>query len=605
MNKNEDKQRRRTLTLGGGQCAFAGFGQGLVDCALLNHFNHLDPDMRFKPFLDLFAEQVGLPASWSVFIDYVKAHLNPPGDLQSLLARLLRKLLVRLREQRNQASEGELASLQAAFMDALRKFLNLPVHEGGFRGDDIYHRHAFVVAKFQALIAEYFSDFDKDDLKIALSPGNQLLTAEQAIVLDLYHNVLPVANLELLEWYGADGDRLFTRAMADEMQYAGDPELEMLARFWGVTFKVERTQAGRKFVHTINGDFGSVDMQLFTADEIRLLKNFRVVDPVEHEGRLTFLENDRNTLLLRLADIENAKALGVLWVSWQGGNRYLPKELRESIVVPEFWSEDLQKELLVRDILVMEKNQLFFPTEVSDKEFYLRLCPFKSEQDRVKILKLWNENYKPRPEIRCANDNAIHWEYLQPVGYPWEALVTVPPQVHVFDFVDSLGITFFGAANGALVEDFNLPDRPVRNELSWSPIMLHADDLTNDLLYGLSKWRDKERLFYHRICCILIEIARDGVISKEHAFLLLNPKKTFEQMHPGVTLYRDEHYANMVTFRSCFYLQILRSAYEQIITDLPAAEQAITSLILTATQKARDDYVAALQGYQKVCTAIV
>jgi hypothetical protein len=159
MKKTHNIERRRTVTAGGGLCAFAGFAQGLVDHALLGNLNQLAISGQFQLFLNIVAEQMQCEPQWPAFVSYLRQHLDSPGDLQLALAKVLRSLVVELRRQgKAPMSEGEKHALQAAFSDYLYHRFKLPMQEN-FRGDDIYCRHSFCTRLFLLFNSRIFSKF--------------------------------------------------------------------------------------------------------------------------------------------------------------------------------------------------------------------------------------------------------------------------------------------------------------------------------------------------------------------------------------------------------------------------------------------------------------
>lgn len=579
----------RMQTIGGGQCAFGGFAQGLVDHALAERFEQQAETGAFQPFLNIFQEFSDCEANWPAFMRYLRANLEQPMELQRTVAKSLRKLLVHLREQQPVVTDGELEVLQGAFAVYVRQALGLPNAERGFRGDDIYSRHQFMMNKIQQIFTDNFSDFEKAALKEIFTIPSKDLTSDQSELLEIYNNVLAAAQSELLEWYKEQGSAQFTRAMSDDTAYAGDLELKILAKFWGVSFKVERTQNGDKFIHTICVNYGHIKAADFTDEEIRMLKNFGIVDrATEIDGYLSFTENQREVVVSRLADIVQAEQLMGFWESWKE-NRNLTADLRSALELSEDFSEGDIAELLARDLLVRSKGKLYFPVEVSDEEFRIRLRPF-TVNSRQRILKLWDDNYRPAPEIRCANDNAIHWEYLQPDGSLWTALVPVqPPTMESMSSLLRAGARSEGSNSYAP---------------NWQQIQKDAHDLIINLNEGMPCLTQFEQAFFEKVCQKLYAIVQDGVVTKENALCLLAPKRAFKLANAGKKMGLSDNFSELCMFRDLHYFPVLAATYEQLIDNYSAAGESLKYIVDQLNQNGQQELANGIKSYTAVIQAI-
>lgn len=564
----------RVPTIGGGQCAFGGFACGLVDHVLLNQFDARANSGHFQSFLDIFRQETGCDATWPAFKNYLRQNLNLPMELQRSVAKSLRKLLVQLRYQQHSVSEAELEVLRCAFAVFVRQELNLPNRETGYRGDDIYSRHKFMMDKFSELLSE-FNDFDAVTLAEALALSPVQLNQGQSDLLEIYNNVLSASQVVLVNWYIEMGCKLFTQAMADDSAYAGDLELTILAQFWKVTFKAERTHGGHKFVHTIHADFGRINSANFTEQQIRLLKNFGIVDRREdNEGYLLFFENTRETVRSRLAEILHADMLDVYWQSWQE-NRAKPQEQRTPLQLSNDFTDEMRRQLFARDLLVRHKGEIYFPVELSDEEFRLRLRPFTQDEQR-QILQYWDEQYRPAPEIRCANDNALHWEYCQPEGYPWQNLRR--PVLPTLPSMSSL------LSSGAKVECA---------DPRWAPLQNDAYDLQQSLLCAENEFDEFELAFYGEICKKLDEIIKHNVITKSKALLFIQP-----------SVKDSSSRNNLCIFRQIYHCKILAAAFEELIDNLSAAKKSLQFIMDKLTQHDQAALAKNFLGYAELLQAI-
>jgi len=181
MQRSSESKLIRRETAGGGLCAFASFAQGLVDHALLGHFDAQAASGRFQPFLKIFADLTKdekdpknqCKANWPDFTNYLRQHLTPPKALQVLLAKALRRLLVQLRQAGPGVTEGELQALQVTLRSYIAKNAGIRSQESGFRGDDIFSRHKFILMKFEELRQKHFGPLVVEAQKAPCSTENQ------------------------------------------------------------------------------------------------------------------------------------------------------------------------------------------------------------------------------------------------------------------------------------------------------------------------------------------------------------------------------------------------------------------------------------------------
>lgn len=579
-SKAEIKYTRR-LTVGGGLCAFAGFGQGLVDYALLGRFDEPAAAGRFQQFVAIFADVVkdgkNPPiANWQDFITYVRGHLTPPGTLQIQLAKALRRLMVELRKVGPGVTAGELEHLQSAFQGYVAKKLSLIENDN----EDIYSRHDFIRAKFDELAAKHVATIDEmftaelQEIEATIQDEAVKEVARAELKATAADRLQEICQPELVEWYRNEGYEKFTLGMAKDDAYAGDLELKILGRFWGVTFRVERTpRGGQLLVHTICLDFGWLNVNELSPGEVILLKDLCIVDRHSDPYRpdsLPLLEMTEASLLARVAPIEPTNEIIAVWDAWQKENAHLKSADRKPVVIPAHWGEAAKNELRVRNILVKSNGQFYFaPQHEMNKERFLQLLvPFATEGDSQRIIALWKAHYKEAPEIRCANDNAVHWVYCQPAGFPWSSLQSDAP---VFS-------GFSGFFTGATVA-------AALSVTAQNLIKKDATDTLKAIEDDLCNRNVAERQFYKdHVIPKLKKIADSGRVTSDGAIRLLNPELVFKITQNGAVLTGSDESDSLdmlQIFCRMYYFNVLSAAHEQVISNVPNLRKDFNSIIMS------------------------
>jgi hypothetical protein len=385
-----------------------------------------------------------------------------------------------------------------------------------------------VTSKFQQLIDYNFAEFDFVALREILNRDAEHLQEEEFVLVELYHQLLNSAKQELVQWYQAEGYGQFTHAMAGDAAFAGDLELKILAQYWRVTFKVERKHGNNKFIYPIYGLFGQLPLAGINESEIRVLKNLKLIDRnSEAPDSLPFLEMDEATLVARCAEIEHADEVHAIWMSWHEENKNKARIHRQPIELPDDWSEPERLELFERDILEKYGNCIYFILEISEEELLRRLRPFPLAERRQQIVDLCRVHYRAAPEIRCVNDNAMHWEYLQPEGYPWQALKSAEPQRQVCIFGGVSMATLMGNNDFdalSLEEAFSTD----ANGAEWSSMQIDANATLMVIRQRLRIVNNISPEFSQRLMQKLQEIIDYGVITKRDASLLIDPIEYYQ-----------------------------------------------------------------------------
>lgn len=367
----------RVSAKGDGNCAFNAFILGLCQPDTLNQIERVfksekqNIEIALQRFIKKASEILEVTPENFVTLknELLRLRQNEPEKLQKKLAPILRNLACDLLLKDTTKQEN----LGVSLLSAYDGFIN-----PGARGvveDDVFLVHPFIREKFQEL---------KD-----MTP--RLPESEEDLALTI--------------WWRKAGYTKFIAEMRRNAENSGDIELAPLAQYFRLSLQVTRQD---RFTYQMYRDYGSLpatvvlDLNEKTRED---LYNRGIVDhPSNPEQKQLPLNLDRETLDRRLGAVPDHKTV-LAYIESQ------PEQMKET-PVPRTWSTECLDELKERGIICSASEAHGTLKFNMNKEAARNGCIALPAPVCAAILS--HSRKEPLPEVLLVNDNAIHWDFMQP-----------------------------------------------------------------------------------------------------------------------------------------------------------------------------------------------
>lgn len=403
---------------GDNNCAFNAFILGLLNSQVLDQleqqFFHdgLDINQVLATFIKAASNKLSVENTWAAIRKKLLALSK--DNQQTALADIMRELAADLAIEDQENMRRMTHSLTTAFDEFARKKIGIAEFAAP---DDIYSRHPFILKKFARSFEALQQQLKHEQCDVTYHDRSRVLRFNWQLFIRLHElevrdeteklaydalvkmieAAIEAQIKNLMQWWEEDaGYYTFQEQMRRSGEWAGDPELFQLAKYFHVKLNFRR-DGFTYCIHHENGALpidGGLDNYQLTASDISQLVVRGVVD--KPEGNATVLQ------LLPLNIVELKQRLALV-PEYKKVSAFV-KDHRDALkgqTVSADWSDECVDELRKRD--VVSNNKFVVDAETARARI-------GEMNKKAKLQAAWVANRKHAPTITLVHHKEGHWD---------------------------------------------------------------------------------------------------------------------------------------------------------------------------------------------------